>query len=403
MADRIHSFTTSGMARPVRRSDAMTLLAIHNALYMLALAVASGFAGAYLLRRGIALPLVLLLYASFFLLRFAMRLVLSALVRCIGYRRTLIVGLVVIALQYLPLSQAGQPAWLALWLLCMSLGEVLYWPVYHAAVATAGSSERRGRQMGLQAALTAAASIAGPPLGGWVLNRWGAEADFGLGALIVGLAIGPILLAPEFPAGPVPRFRDTFKGLDPLGLMLFFLDGWISSGWLSIWSMIYFLLLGSHYEAFGLANAAAGLVGCVTSLIGGRWIDQRRGDGWHLTWVATALLASIALRVLAGWSPLAAMLANLTGIAVSGAYVPLLMSALYERAKRSDGAFRFHLALEGAWDTGGLAGHLAGALIVWCLPRAITMAVLPSALGVAVFVICMRRDRPHRPVAVVTE
>lgn len=371
----------------------MTLLAIHNAMFMLAFSTAGGFVGGYLIRTGIALPVVILLYATFFLLRLILRMLAFGIVRRLGLRRTMIAALAVIALQYVPLLHADRPVWLIAWLVCMSLGEVMYWPIYHSAVAMSGDSARRGRQLGLRSALISAAAVLGPLLGAVLIANFGPGADFIIGATTVLLAIIPIIRCGEFQAGTIPGAMESLRGADRLSFLLFLIDGWMSSGYMTVWAITYFVLIGARYEAFGMANAAAGLIGCVVSLIGGRWIDRRRHGQGQILAVCAALLLIIAIQAASCWSPVAATVANLSVVAVTGAYVPLLMSSVYERAKRSPAIFRFHLALEAAWDIGGTASIATSALIAWLCPAAYTLAVLPAGLGVVAFALCIRSDR----------
>jgi MFS family permease len=386
---------TLQISRFLRRPTAATLLTYHNSTYMLASSLASGFVGAFLLRDGISLPVVLLLYAATYLVRYIFRLSVLPVVRRAGFRSSIMLGMGIIALQYLPLAWADKPRWLALWILCRALGEAIYWPAYHAAVAVAGSVEKRGRDLGLRAALTAIGSILGPLAGGFMIATLGSASTFVTGFVISALAIVPVLFCREFAAGRVPGVRETLGDVDALGFAMFFTDGWMSAGWLIMWPLIYFLILGSHYETFGMANAAAGLVGLVVSLVGGRWIDRRRHDSWQLAWVCVALVGSIMLRATASWWPLGGTIANLSGCAMSSAYLPLIMSAMYDRAKRSPNAFQFHLAIEGAWDSGSMTGLLVGAALAWAAIGRVSLVVLPALFGVVSFAYCMRRERHH--------
>lgn len=374
----------------------MNLLAAHTGLYTLAGAVANGFVGAYLLRMGVALPLVLLVYGGFFAARFALRLLAVGVVRALGFRRALVAATALAALQYWPLAGAAHPRWLLAWLLCFAMSDAIYWPTLHAVSAVVGSHERRGQELGLRQGLASLASVLGPLVGGLAMARLGPAADFAIGGAIMLLGLPPLLLMPELEAGTVPRALDSFRGADGLGVRLFLIDGWMASSWTVMWPVLYFVLIGSRYEAFGLANAAAGGVGFLVSLASGRWADRHGGGDRRLAWVASALVASIALRTAASWSPLAGDLANLGNAALGGLYFPLLMSVLYRRAHGTGDAFRFHLAIEGAWDAAALATHLVGAAIVWALPRAYTMSMLPSVLGVLAFVACMRREAAGR-------
>jgi hypothetical protein len=156
--------------------------------------------------------------------------------------------------------------------------------------------------------------------------------------------------------------------------------------------MILFTSLGFHYEVFGWSNAAAGLVGAVTGVLCGRAVDRGNRDT-YVALVTAALLIGFGLRAGASWSPLAAAIANATGAAVTGLYVPVLLSVIYERAKRSGSAYRFHFSAEAGWDAGAAVGCLSAAVVAWFAPAA-SLAVLPAALGVLVLWRCLR-GQPH--------
>ena len=87
----------------------------------------------------------------------------------------------------------------------------------------------------------------------------------------------------------------------------------------------------------------------------------------------------------------AAFAANAAGSAVGGLYYTELMSVVYDRAKRSGSAYQFHLSTEAGWDAGAILGCIAAAAVVWTgVP--VTLAVLPSALGVLVIHRCVRAE-----------
>ncbi len=355
------------------------LFTLHYAFYQLSAALAGGFVGAFLLQQGFGLPAALVAYAGLLITRFSLRALALEVVRSLGYRRTLMLGAALGAVQFLPLMQAAEPAWLLAWLGLVSLAECLYWPVHHAAQAVIGG-ECRGREMGIKSAVGALVGVFGPLAGGMLLTRCGPTVDFAVAAVLSLASILPLFRLGDIPAGPVPSFRDSLQAVDRSAIATFAADGWMSSGLGFAWPMVLFLALGSHYEAFGAANAAAGLVGAATGLICGRAIDRGERDR-YLTLVCLALTLGFVLRVGAGWSPLAATLANATGAAVAGLYLPVLMSVIYDRAKRSGEAYRFHVAAEAGWDAGAAAGCLVGALLAWATAMP-SLAVLPAALGI---------------------
>jgi len=364
------------------------LLTLHYACFQLSVALAGGFVGAYLMKLGFSLPVALLAYAALLTARFGLRLFSLGVVRRLGYRRAMMAGAALCALQFLPLIRADEPLWLAGWLLLVSVAESLYWPLYHSAAAVIGGGASRGRELGLRTAIGSLIGIVGPVAGGLLLEHLGAAVDFGIAGCLVLLSMLPLLRIGAIPAGPVPGIRDSLRGIDRTGIAAFAADGWISSSLSLAWPMVLFTALGSHFEAFGLANAAAGLVGAVAGITCGRAIDRGQRERYLLL-VCAALVLGFALRACASWSPAAAALAHASGAAVAGLYVPLLMSVIYDRAKGSGAAYRFHFAAEAGWDAGAAIGCVAAGLVAWA-SAVPSLAVLPGVLGVIVFHRCAR-------------
>ena len=378
------------------RPSPFRLLTLHYALFQLSVALAGGFVGAYLMKLGFSLPVALLAYAALLTLRFGLRLLSLEVVRRLGYRRAMMAGAALCAAGFLPLMHAEEPAWLAAWLLLASVAESLYWPLYHATAAVVSGGAQRGREIGLRTALGSLIGIVGPIAGGLMLEHLGAAVDFGIAGGLTLLSVLPLLRMGEIPAGPVPGMRDSLRGIDVRGIATFAADGWMSSGLSLAWPMILFTSLGSHYEAFGLANAAAGLVGAVAGITCGRAIDRGQRER-YLVLGCTALALGFALRALASWSPAAAAIANASGAAVAGLYVPVLMSVIYDRAKNSGAAYRFHFAAEAGWDMGATLGCMLAALVAWATAVP-SLAVLPGALGVLAIYRFVRGQSPAAPV-----
>jgi len=364
------------------------LLTLHFGLYQFSCAMAGGFAGAYLLQQGLTLPQALASFAALLAVRFVLRCLSLVLVRRVGVRGAMIAGAAVLATQFWPLIHARDPLWLALWLFIVALGESLYWPCYHSAVAVTGAPDSRGRELGLRNAIGAMAGITGPLVGGVLLQRFGPAVDFGLAAGITLAAIPPLLLMAPLKAGEIPSLREALRTVDRRSLKAFAADGYISGGLMLAWPMALFVSLGSQYESLGVANALASLVGAGVGLVAGRVIDAGRRDR-ALVWVSLALVASFAFRAFASWSPLAAHISNATGAAVIGVYTTVLMSLIYDRAKGSGAAYRFHFAMEGGWDAGAALGCLAGAAAALATGVP-SLATLPSVLGVGVMYLCVR-------------
>jgi hypothetical protein len=162
------------------------------------------------------------------------------------------------------------------------------------------------------------------------------------------------------------------------------------SGLAFAWPMILFATLGSSYDRLGWASSAAAVTGAIAGLGCGITIDRGYRPVLSRA-VSLLLLVGFAMRAASGWAPDIILGVNIAGAAVGGLYYPVLMSVVYDRAKRSGSAYQFHLSTEAGWDAGAILGCLATAAVAWTgLP--VTLAVLPSALAVLVIHQCVRAE-----------
>ena len=373
-----------------REGRQLRLLTVHCVLLSLAMSLAGGFVGAYLLRLGFSLATTIAMYAALLAVRFSMRAVMLPIVRRLGMRRAMLFGALIAAFQFLPLIKAEQPMWLSAWILIVSAGECIYWPIYHAANAVCGGAGHRGRQIAVRQMVCSVISVIGPVAGGLILTRLGPAAEFGIATLVCLVATLPLMCLGPIDLGTMPTIRQSLRVADPVGLCAFAADGWMCAGVGIAWPMILFSTLGSSYDALGWANSAAGIAGALAGLGCGKAIDRgHRSQISHS--VAAALLIGIALRVASGWAPWAAFAANAVGAAVGGVYYPVFMSVVYDRAKRSGSAYQFHLSTEAGWDSGAILGCLAAAAVAWS-GAPVTLAVLPAILGVVAIHWCVRAE-----------
>ena len=367
------------------------LLTAHCVLWSLAISLAGGFVSAYLLHLGFSIAATIVLYALLLTVRFGMRALMLPVVRYLGIRRAMLFGTVLSACQYLALIRAEEPLWLGAWVLIVSAGESIYWPICHAANAVCGGGGgRRGRQIAFRQMAGTVIAVIGPIAGGTVLTRLGSGAEFGIATAVCLISILPLMWIGQLELGVIPTVRQSLKVADPVGLGAFAADGWMCAGVAFAWPMILFSTLGSSYGRLGWASAAAAVAAAIAGLVCGFTID--RGYRSVLSRAVSLLLViGFALRAASAWVPEAILIVNVAGAAVSGLYYPVLMSVVYDRAKRSGSAYQFHLSIEAGWDAGAILGCLATAAVAWTgLP--VTLAVLPSALAVLVVHRCVRAE-----------
>ena len=381
------------------RNNTVNLLNLHYAVHSLVLTGGGAFFAVFLLKSGVPAPAVIAAVAMILLGRFVIRPSVLVLARRVGLKPLVIAGTIMSAAQYLLLAEVHSIS-IALLLLCIvsAVADTYYWTSYHAYFATLGDAEHRGHQIGAREAIAAIVGIIGPLATGWALTALGPRAAFGGNALVLLLSAPPILWTPNVKiAWSAPGvFRTALPGV-----LLFAADGWMVAGYWFVWSIALFLALGESFSAFGGAMALSAVVGAISGLVLGRLIDA--GHGARVVAVAlAAVVATIALRAASyGNAPLA-VIANACGALVSCLYVPALGTAIYNQAKRSPCALRFHIAAEGGWDLGGASAGLISAGLLW-LGAPLGACILLSLIGALAAFILLRRyyaatDMPAEPV-----
>jgi hypothetical protein len=121
-------------------------------------------------------------------------------------------------------------------------------------------------------------------------------------------------------------------------------------------------------------------------LVLGRYIDS--GKGGQAVWVSLGLLSLvIMLRAGVHDHPVLAVVANAMGALVGCLYVPTMMTAVYNQAKRSPCVLRFHIAAEGGWDVGVATGLCLAAAVTW-YGGSLSLTILMALIG-AVFVFAL--------------
>jgi len=369
------------------RNNTVNLLNLHYAIHSLALTGGGAFFAIFLLKSGVPAAMVLASFAAILIGRFLIRPSVLVLARRFGLRRLVIAGTLMSGVQYLLLPEVHDVG-LALAILCIvaSVADTYYWTAYHAFFATLGDTEHRGHQVGAREAIAAMAGIVGPLATGWALTVLGPRAAFGANAVTLMLSALPIVWTPNVKvAWDAPG---VFRAALP-GVLLFAADGWLATGYWLVWSIALFLALGESFSAFGGAMALSAIVGAVGGLALGRLIDT--GHGGRAASIAFAAITfTIALRAASyGNAPLA-VAANACGALVGCLYVPALGTAIYNQAKRSSCALRFHIAAEGGWDLGGATASLISAALLWS-GAPLGVCILLSLIGAFAAFALLRR------------
>lgn len=353
-------------------------LTLHATLSQLAWWISGAFLSVFLLRAGIAPAAIFLSFAAVRGLRFVFRPLVLLIIPRAGLRRTLMLATLVVALQYpmLALVDGVGPALLA-YCVVAALGDALYLPCYHACFAALGDAERRGSQLGVLQVLSTIASVIGPAFGGLALASFGPWAAFGVAALIEVVAILPLRGVAEVAVERASP-RDILAAARA-GVFLFLTDGWINSCSTTAWNILMFRALSSRFDAFGGALAAAAICGALGGLLLGRFIDLSRAR--YAAWI-NAAVCGVTILLKAACGPEAAAVVLTAGISamLTPLYMPSLMTAVYNDAKRARCPLRFQFAAEACWDIGSaLACLAAAAACAGGLPlQAVILLALPA-------------------------
>lgn len=370
----------------------VNLLNLHYWITSIALGGGGAFWSVYLLKAGLSVPGVLLMSATTFGLRLILRSFLLLLGVRIGLRWLVVIGTVLMGISFPFLTPVHGVGWPLLWLVIVTaLADTVYWPSYHAYFAALGDEEHRGQQLGVREAISALLGIVSPLVAGWLLVSFGPRVAFFATGVVQALAALPLLWTPDVPiARRAPgAFRAALSGA-----MLFVGDGWVSSGYFIVWQIALFITLGENYLAYGGALAVAAFVGAIGGLALGRYIDS--GKGGQAVWLSVGLLALvIMLRAGVQDHPVLAVAANAMGALVGCLYVPTMMTAVYNQAKRSPCVLRFHIAAEGGWDVGVATGLSLAAAITW-YGGSLSLTILMALIGaVFVFILLQRYYAAH--------
>jgi MFS family permease len=374
------------------RNDAVNRVNLHSGIQALAQGAGGIFFMVFLLKAGMSVPAALVAQAAIVAGRFLLRPAILPLAKRFGLKPLLIVGTLGVALQY-PLLAEVQGVGTMLFVFCVvsALGEILYWPCYHAYFSAAGDAEHRGHQIGAREALTAVVNIVAPLLGAWALVTVGPTWTFAVAGLVQAAASLPLLRAPNIAVKPhAPgALRAAW-----FGAAIIAVDGWFDVCLIFVWQIALFIALGESIPAYGGAMALAGLVGAVVGLILGRHIDA--GHGRRAVAIAgLAATGLVLLRAASLDSPWLAISANALGALFWPLLVPVLGTALYNMAKSSPCPLRFQIMTETGWDVGACFGCLIAAALYAC-GAPLAVGILLALPGTAAMVLLLWRYYPAR-------
>ncbi len=325
------------------------LIYVHAALQAFAMHGGEAFAFVYLLKAGIPVPIVFVSIGALFGSRLLFRMGVLPIVKRIGLRNALIIGVLAEGTTYPMLSQVtGTGPLLIAYLTIWAMSSSLYWTTYHAYVVLIGDGEHRGAQVSIMEFIGTFIGIIAPVTTGLLLTWFDPLVAFSVVGLAMICSAIPIMLLPNLKVAPDADMPGQTRRL---ARMVMFTDGLRAGAFHFTWLIVLFITLGSNYVAYGGAMALAGLAGAAASLFLGRSIDL--GKGRRAAQIGFAVVAVAVLARAFGypytWS---AVLANAAAAIAMPIYATAFGSRVYALAQHSPCALRFHIVAEGGWDLG---------------------------------------------------
>ncbi len=352
---------------------------IHSALLSFAEAAGGAFVLIYLLKTGLALPLVFLTLALLVTMRLVIRMAVVPVTLRIGIRGGMILGALTEAVAFLAVgqSQGGGLLLLAYVVLSGTAGS-FYWTCNHAYFAKLGDTEHRGAQVSFREAMNTVVSIAAPLCGGALLAFAGPVAAFGFAAVVQAACVLPLLGAPDVAVQPGVRNEPAKQSV---GRWFFISDGIVSATNHTAWSIALFRTLGDNYVGYAGVLAVAGMLGATITLFTGQLFDL--GHGKRALQISYGAVAFVILaKALLFADPWTAVAANVLAAVVWPVAFPVMMAQVYNVSKSSDCPVRFHVVAEGGWDIGTAITCVAAAAMS-AIGLGFTWMILPGLAGCA--------------------
>lgn len=335
---------------------------LHSGLQSFASNSGAVFIFAYLLKAGIALPIVFLLIAVSILLRLVLRVAVLPVIIRLGLRKSLLLGTIVDASSYLILGQVhGLSPLLALYIALSSLGTTFYWTCYHASVSRLGDEEHRGAQVSTREAIYAFTGIIGPLFGGLMLTFVGPFAAFAASGLVYLIAALPLFKMGNL---AVERYVELEPAEKFFAGGLAFSDGVVASSTNFLWRIVLFKSLGEQFDAFGGALALASVAGAVMGLLVGRQIDLGHGKCSFQIGIAAVAITILAEAIGFGTQG-GALFATMLSAMAGPIYISSIMAPFYNAGQKSACTLRFNAIAENGFDSGAGIGCLIAALLTW--------------------------------------
>lgn len=375
---------------------ATALIAVDTVLFTMVVPALPEFQHRY----GFSDPVAALIFAAFPVGQLATALVAAGLVERVGRRPVMILSALVLTAATLAFALAGDTALLALARGVQGLAAGLVWTAALAAVSDIYPQDELGFRMGLAETAGGAAGLAGPLMGGLLIQSVGLDGAFWLAAILPALALIPTLLVPETrtASAEAPRVASALRRLAAVPSAR--VAAVVLAAVAAVLALVEPLLPLDLSRRLGLSSLGVGVVfatGLVAYFVlvpvAGRWSD-RRGRRAPVVLGGAVMAAALPLIAVGQAAPVAVAFAVVgAGMATMAAPTGPLMVEAVDRAGMTGRYGVSSAAMTVIFALGYAVGPLLGAAGSAALPFLATTLI--AAAGVVAVTVWAARALPR--------
>jgi MFS family permease len=337
---------------------------LHFALRAVGSSVADIFGMVFLYERGLELWTIFLTYAAIQGIPLLIRPFMAWIGMHVGLKRTIIIGTLLYAGNYIFLSQIHSisPLFFA-FILYSSISSVAYWTAFHIYFSKLSSKERRGGDVTSREIFVTILQVMASGGAGFAIVAFGFSGPFIAATLITLTAAIPLLFLPDVPIPSALHPLTFFRKMDWRAFIATFANGWIEIAHAVVWPFVVFLLF-KDYVIAGLLASLVIIVKVAGLLTVGGFIDKGKRYVIYTSALLLVFITTIGRALFVSKVPEAIFFDIVYAISLCF-FSPVLDTLMYDSIDEAENVWQFEIGLEGAYDLGALSVWLLGALIAF--------------------------------------
>jgi len=342
----------------------INLLNLHTGIHRFSIVAIFTFGALYLLKQGIKLEIVLIIWCLNFIFRLILRPLSIKISQKIGLKKSVILGILFYSGIFPVISKIdGLNIWVFIFILYFSLADVLYWLPYHGYYAAIGESHNRGKHVGVREMFAMILTSVAPLMSGFFIENYGFWSLYLVSMIVMLLGSIPVFFVSEVSPGEVMSYKKAVRKITKQGLWLLFGGSLAYYSHMFLWSIVLFSIVKS-FVIFGGILSLEIFINAIVYLLLGHFIDKGRGKT-----IVIIGLVSMGIILLSR----VFFVYNISTILISEAifafslcfYGSSVNSAFYNLSKKSRNTLWFHFFAEVVWYIGGIISLSLASLFVY--------------------------------------